>query len=116
MPESLFNKVTGLYLTILLKEKTLIHVFSDQLCEIFKIHFLQSISRRLLLFYIKIFYQQIKKNLLTSILHILLLFKNFFLPSLTAFHDTLKALAFRKKYDLIEDLSLVENYFLPSVI
>ena len=36
VPESLFNKVTGLYHATLLKEKTTIQVISDELCDILK--------------------------------------------------------------------------------
>ena len=46
MPESLFRKVTVLYHAILLKEKSQIEVFSDKVCNIFKIAFLQNTSRR----------------------------------------------------------------------
>ena len=34
MPESLFNKVTGLYPAASLTEKTPIQVFSDEFCEV----------------------------------------------------------------------------------
>ena len=40
--ESLFNKVTGLYIATLLKEKTQVQVFSDEFCEIFKNTFLRN--------------------------------------------------------------------------
>ena len=53
--ESLFIKVIDLYPAILLKEKDPIQVFSDEFCEIFKAPVLQNTSRRLRLFYGKIF-------------------------------------------------------------
>ena len=49
MPESLFNKVTGLYPATSPKERTPTKVFSDEFCEIFKTEHLQvtaSIQRR----------------------------------------------------------------------
>ena len=51
MLESHFNKVTGLYPAVSLKERTPIQVFSGEFCEILKTPFLQNTSRRLLLFY-----------------------------------------------------------------
>ena len=51
VPESLFNKVTDLYLTTFLKEKTPIQLFSDEFCERYKTSFLQNTSSQLLLFY-----------------------------------------------------------------
>ena len=39
MSVSPFNKVSGLYPATSLKEKTLIQVFSDEFCEIFKTPF-----------------------------------------------------------------------------
>ena len=57
VPESHFSKVIGLYPAISLKERTPTQVFSDEFCEILKTTFLQNTSRRLLLFYGKIFYQ-----------------------------------------------------------
>ena len=62
MPESHFSKVIGLYPAISLKERTPTQVFSDEFCEILKTTFLQNTSRRLLLFYGKIFYQQNNKE------------------------------------------------------
>ena len=50
--ESLFYKVTHLYLATLLKERTPIHVFSDEF-----LNFLQHTSRLPLLLYGKIFYK-----------------------------------------------------------
>ena len=55
VPQSLFNKLIGLYPTNLLKERTITQVFSDEFCEILKTPFLQNTSRRLLVFYGKIF-------------------------------------------------------------
>ena len=47
--ESHFNKITGLYLAISLKERTPIQVFLDEFCKILKKPFLQNTSRRLFL-------------------------------------------------------------------
>ena len=47
--ESLFNKVTGLYPANLLKQKTELQVFSDELCKIFINAFLWKTSWRILL-------------------------------------------------------------------
>ena len=57
VPESLFNEVIGLYPATILKERTPAQVFSDEFCEIVKTTSFQNTSRRLLLFYRKIFYQ-----------------------------------------------------------
>ena len=57
VPESLFNKVIAFYTATSLKERTPIQVLSDKFCEILKTPFLQKTSRRLILFYEKIFYQ-----------------------------------------------------------
>ena len=56
VPDSLFNKIIGVYPATSLKERTPIQVFSDEFCEILKITSLQSTSRRLLLFCEKIFF------------------------------------------------------------
>ena len=40
VPESIFNKVIGLYPTTVLKGNTLMQVFSDEFCEILKTTFL----------------------------------------------------------------------------
>ena len=56
-----------------------------------------------------------KLNLhLHSSLHILLIFKNFFIPLFSASHDILKTRVFRKQGKSIEDLSTIENYVSPS--
>ena len=39
MPNPLINKVTGLHTATLLKEKTLIQVFSDEFCKMLKTFF-----------------------------------------------------------------------------
>ena len=62
MPEPLFNKATGHYPATSLKERTPTQVFSDEFCEILKTTFLPNTSRRLLLFYGKIFYQENRKE------------------------------------------------------
>ena len=49
MPEFLFNKVTGQYLAILLKENTPIQVFYDEFCKKFKIPVLPNTPKRILL-------------------------------------------------------------------
>ena len=49
--ESHFNKVTGLYPAISLKERTPTQVLSGEFWEMLKTPFLQNTSRRLLLFY-----------------------------------------------------------------
>ena len=46
-----FNKITGLYPAVSLRERTPIQVFSGEFCKILKTPFLQNTSRRLLLFY-----------------------------------------------------------------
>ena len=53
---SLLNKVTGLYPATSLKDRTPTQVFYNEFCEILKTPFLQNTSRRLRLFYGKIFY------------------------------------------------------------
>ena len=55
--DSLLNKIIGVYPATSLKERTPMQVFSDEFCEILKTSFLRKTSRRLLLFYEKIFYQ-----------------------------------------------------------
>ena len=85
MPEFLFNKVAGLSPAILLKKKTLIQVFSDEFCWIFETPFLQNTSKKTA--------THAEKGL-TSSLHILLPFKNFFTPLFFPSHDTLKARGF----------------------
>ena len=62
MPEPLFNKAAGHYPATSLKERTPTQVFSDEFYEILKTTFLQNTSRRLLLFYGKIFYQENRKE------------------------------------------------------
>ena len=58
-----FNKVTGLYPAILLKERTPTQVFSGQFCKTLKTPFLQNTSRWLLLFYEKKYFtNKIVKN------------------------------------------------------
>ena len=42
LPESLFNKVAGLYPATSLKERTPTQVFSDEFCEILKTEHLQA--------------------------------------------------------------------------
>ena len=42
MPESLFNKVVGLYPTTSMKERTPTQVISDEFCEILKTEHLQA--------------------------------------------------------------------------
>ena len=139
MPESHFNKVICFYPATSLKEWNPIQVFFDEFWEILKTPFLQKTSRRLYLFYAEIFSNKIvkkslrkekkmetacKKNknkntcktkaslLFTSSLHILLLFKDFFLFSLLSViywkHDL-------KQCNPNEDLSTILNYFSPSV-
>ena len=53
VPESLFNKVTGLYPATSMKETTPTQVLSDEFCEILKTEHLQATAS----FYGKIFYQ-----------------------------------------------------------
>ena len=56
------------------------------------------------------------EKLLTSAIHILLLFKNRFIPLFSASRYTLKARVFRNNNARIEDLSTIENCFSPLVI
>ena len=57
-----------------------------------------------------------KKHYLHQLIHILLLFKNWFIPLFSASRHTLKAHVFRNNNARIEDLSTIENYFSPLVI
>ena len=50
VPESFFNKVTGLRPPALLKKETLAQVFSCEFCKILRTPFLQNTSGRLLIF------------------------------------------------------------------
>ena len=49
LPESLFNKVTGLYSATSLKERTPRQKFSDEFCEILRYHFIEHLQT--ILFY-----------------------------------------------------------------
>ena len=63
VPESLLYKVIGFYPATSIKERTPIQVFFYEFCEIRKTPFLRNTSRRQLLFYEKIFYQQNNKKI-----------------------------------------------------
>ena len=113
--ESLFNKVTGLYPAILLKENTPIQVFSDEFSEIFKTSFLikhlqatASVLRKNILPILKSPLKLLvkKKNndtrrkktyankYLPQVFISFLLFKSFFILLLPPSHDTLTARVF----------------------
>ena len=114
MPESLFNKVTGLYPVTLLKEKSPIQVFSDEFCMIYRTSFLQNTSNCFCsaekYFSTKIVKSPLEKEKKLEKLvrkttthaekklkhsQIILLFKNFFITLFPASHDILKAQVFR---------------------
>ena len=90
-----FNKVTVHYLATLLKEKSLIKVFSEEFWEIFKTSVLQKTSNWLRLFYGKVFYQQNSEEPFEKRKRMETAGKKNNKTLFSVSHDTLKACAFR---------------------
>ena len=113
MPESFFNKVIGFYPAISLKERTPIHVFSDEFARCLRHLFTEHLQATASVLWKKYFTNKIVKkslrrkkwkqlvrktktretktySLFTSSLHILSLFKNFLISLVSASYDILK--------------------------